>query len=106
MKLKSAARIVQARLGLSYQGSLHRLRAWDGTGIDLETALANVPDGIEPPNRERASASAPRIGQTADAIAAASSREELASVLGPIRRAHDEHRRLDPACPFCTGDIT
>lgn len=51
-KLKRACRVVQDRLGGSYQGALNRLRAWDDAGIPIDEALANVLDGVEPPKRE------------------------------------------------------
>lgn len=34
-------------------------------------------------------------------------RAALAAVIKPLRDEHETHReRLDPTCPFCTGDIT
>lgn len=40
---------------------------------------------------------------------AAQSREDLLGLIRPLRTAHEAHdlrERMDPTCPFCTGDIT
>jgi hypothetical protein len=51
------------------------------------------------------------MGELADRVQRAADADDpraaMAALLKPLREEHDTHReRLNPTCPYCTGDIT
>lgn len=77
------------------------------TGKQVPTLGPDEPCDGACPGNELGDCSHPRTdGEIAEKLDAVDSREGLKSVLGPIRKEHDKHAKLDPSCPFCTGDIT